>query len=120
MSEDTPVLAEVREPVLIITLDRPEAKNAANLALSKGVAAAPDRLNANDALSVGIVAGAGRTFCSDTDLKGGLKGEWPSICGRGFVGLNEARPKKPLIAAVDGYALAGGMKIADPSVRKKG
>lgn len=112
MSEETAVLTEVRGPILIITLNRPEAKNAANLALSKGVAAAIDRLDADDALSVGIITGAGGTFCSGMDLKGFLKGERPSIPGRGFAGLTEAPPKKPLIAAVDGYALAGGMEIA--------
>ncbi|MGF6306728.1 enoyl-CoA hydratase [Bradyrhizobium sp. i1.8.4] len=112
MSEEAPVLTEVRGPILIITLNRPEAKNAANLALSRGVAAAIDRLDADDALGVGIVTGAGGTFCSGMDLKGFLKGERPSIPGRGFAGLTEAPPKKPLIAAVDGYALAGGMEIA--------
>lgn len=112
MSEEAPVLTEVRGPILIITLNRPEARNAANLALSKGVAAALDRLDADDALSVGIITGAGGTFCSGMDLKGFLKGERPSIPGRGFAGLTEAPPKKPLIAAVDGFALAGGMEIA--------
>ena len=112
MSDENPVLTEVRGPVLIITLNRPEAKNAANLALSKGVAAAIDKLDADDSLTVGIITGAGSTFCSGMDLKGFLKGERPSIPGRGFAGLTEAPPKKPLIAAVDGYALAGGMEIA--------
>lgn len=114
MSEESnaPVLTEVRGPVLIITLNRPEAKNAANLALAQGVAAAIDRLDADDALTVGIITGAGGTFCSGMDLKGFLKGERPSIPGRGFAGLTEAPPKKPLIAAVDGFALAGGMEIA--------
>jgi enoyl-CoA hydratase len=112
MPEENPVLTEVRGPILIITLNRPEAKNAANLALSKGVAAALDRLDAEDALSVGIITGAGGTFCSGMDLKGFLKGERPSIPGRGFAGITEAPPKKPVIAAVDGYALAGGMEIA--------
>src|SRR5262245_19699884 len=114
MSEQStaPVLTDVRGPVLIITLNRPEAKNAANLALAQGVAAAIDRLDADDALTVGIITGAGGTFCSGMDLKGFLKGERPSIPGRGFAGLTEAPPKKPLIAAVDGFALAGGMEIA--------
>lgn len=106
------VLTEVRGPVLIITLNRPEAKNAVNPALAQGVAAAIDRLDADDALTVGIVTGAGGTFCSGMDLKAFLRGERPSIPGRGFAGLTEAPPKKPLIAAVDGYALAGGMEIA--------
>jgi enoyl-CoA hydratase len=81
MSEETnaPVLTEVRGPVLIVTLNRPEAKNAANLALAQGVAAAMDRLDPDDALTVGIITGAGGTFCSGMDLKGFLKGERPTI-----------------------------------------
>lgn len=105
------VLTEVRDGVLIITLNRPEAKNAANRALSEGVAAALDRLDAEDGLRVGIITGAGGTFCSGMDLKAFLQGEVPAVKGRGFAGLTEAPPKKPLIAAVDGYALAGGFEI---------
>jgi enoyl-CoA hydratase len=110
-TEEAPVLTEVRGNVLIVTLNRPEAKNAANLALAKGVAAAMDRLDADDSLFVGIITGAGGTFCSGMDLKGFLKGERPHVEGRGFAGLTQKPPKKPLIAAVDGYALAGGMEI---------
>jgi len=111
-AEAPAVLTEVRGPVLIITMNRPEAKNAANLALAKGVAAALDQLDSDDSLTVGILTGAGGTFCSGMDLKGFLRGESPSIPGRGFAGLTEAPPSKPLIAAVDGYALAGGMEAA--------
>lgn len=110
-TEEAPVLTEVRGNVLIVTLNRPEAKNAANLALAQGVAAAMDRLDADDSLFVGIITGAGGTFCSGMDLKGFLKGERPHVEGRGFAGLTQKPPKKPLIAAVDGYALAGGMEI---------
>jgi enoyl-CoA hydratase len=106
------VLTEVRDGVIIITLNRPEAKNAANRALAEGVAAALDRLDGEDDLRVGIITGAGGTFCSGMDLKGFLRGELPSVKGRGFAGLTEAPPKKPLIAAVDGYALAGGFEVA--------
>jgi enoyl-CoA hydratase len=105
------VLTEVRDGVIIITLNRPEAKNAANRALAEGVAAALDRLDGEDDLRVGIITGAGGTFCSGMDLKGFLRGELPSVKGRGFAGLTEAPPKKPLIAAVDGYALAGGFEV---------
>lgn len=107
-----PVLTEVRGNVLIVTLNRPEAKNAANKALAEGVAAAMDRLDSDPELRVGIITGAGGTFCSGMDLKGFLAGETPQVPGRGFAGLTEAPPKKPLIAAVDGYALAGGFEIA--------
>lgn len=113
MTDETPaVLTEVRGPILIITLNRPEAKNAANKALAEGVAAALDTLDSDPSLYVGIITGAGGTFCSGMDLKGFLRGETPSVRGRGFAGITEAPPKKPIIAAVDGYALAGGMEIA--------
>jgi enoyl-CoA hydratase len=106
------VLTEIRDGVLIVTLNRPEAKNAANKALSVQVAAAMDLLDNDDKLRVGIITGAGGTFCSGMDLKAFLTGELPFVAGRGFAGLTEAPPKKPLIAAVNGYALAGGFEIA--------
>jgi enoyl-CoA hydratase len=105
------VLTEIRDGVLIVTLNRPEAKNAANRALSEQVAAAMDQLDNTPELRVGIITGSGGTFCSGMDLKGFLSGELPMVAGRGFAGLTEAPPKKPLIAAVDGYALAGGFEI---------
>lgn len=106
------VLTEVRGNVLIITINRPEAKNAATKAVAEGIAAALDRLDAEDDLRVGVITGAGGTFCSGMDLKGFLRGESPIVAGRGFAGLTEKGPRKPLIAAVDGYALAGGMEVA--------
>ncbi len=105
------VLTEIRDGILIVTLNRPEAKNAATKLLSELVAAAMDQLDADPALRVGIITGAGGTFCSGMDLKGFLRGERPHVAGRGFAGLVEAPPTKPLIAAVDGYALAGGFEI---------
>ncbi len=105
------VLTEVRDGVLIVTLNRPEAKNAVNRAVAEGVAAAMDHLDGDDSLRVGIITGAGGTFCSGMDLKGFLRGERPHVAGRGFAGLTEAPPKKPLIAAIDGYALAGGFEV---------
>ena len=109
MSEE--LLTEVRDGVLIVTINRPEAKNAMNKAAAEGIAAAMDRLDAEDDLRVGIITGAGGTFCSGMDLKGFLRGESPSIEGRGFAGVVQAPPKKPLIAAVEGYALAGGLEL---------
>ncbi|MBC2777283.1 crotonase/enoyl-CoA hydratase family protein [Parasphingopyxis marina] len=107
-----PVLTSAENGVLTITINRPEAKNAVNKATAEGIAAALDELDGNDALTVGILTGAGGTFCSGMDLKGFLKGETPLVPGRGFGGLTEKPPAKPLIAAVDGYALAGGMELA--------
>ena len=109
MSEE--LLTEERDGILIITINRPEAKNAMNKAAAEGIAAALDRLDSDGNVRVGIITGAGGTFCSGMDLKGFLRGERPTVEGRGFGGLVEAPPKKPLIAAVDGYALAGGLEL---------
>jgi enoyl-CoA hydratase len=105
------LLVSEEDGILVMTINRPEAKNAMNKAAAEGIAAAIDRLDDEDALRVGILAGAGGTFCSGMDLKGFLRGESPSIEGRGFGGITERGPKKPLIAAVAGYALAGGMEL---------
>ncbi|MFN9377635.1 MAG: enoyl-CoA hydratase-related protein, partial [Novosphingobium sp.] len=112
MSEAPEVLTEVRDGVLIVTMNRPEAKNAMNKAQAEGISAAMDRLEAENDLRCAVLTGAGGTFCSGMDLKGFLRGERPSIEGRGFGGLTEWTPKKPVIAAVDGFALAGGMELA--------
>ena len=109
MSEE--LLTEDRDGVLIITINRPEAKNAMNKAAAEGIAAALDRLDSEDDLRVAILTGAGGTFCSGMDLKGFLRGETPTVRGRGFGGLTEKSPAKPIIAAVDGYALAGGLEL---------
>lgn len=109
MSDD--VLTEVDDGILIVTINRPEAKNAMNKAAAEGIAAAMERLDREDDLRVGILTGAGGTFCSGMDLKGFLRGESPVVEGRGFGGVVQAPPRKPLIAAVDGYALAGGLEL---------
>ena len=106
------VLTSSEDGVLIVTLNRPEARNAANRALAEGIAAAMDELDDNDELRVAILTGAGGTFCSGMDLKAFVTGEFPEVPGRGFGGLTQASPKKPLLAAVEGYALAGGLELA--------
>ncbi len=106
------VLTEVDGNVLIVTINRPDAKNAMNKAAAEGISAAMDRLDEDADLRCAVLTGAGGTFCSGMDLKGFLRGESPSVPGRGFGGLSEWTPKKPIIAAVDGYALAGGMELA--------
>ncbi len=111
MSESE-VFTAVEDGVLIVTINRPDAKNAINQAAAQGIAAAMDRLEAESDLRVAILTGAGGTFCSGMDLKAFLRGERPIVEGRGFGGLASWTPSKPLIAAVDGYALAGGMELA--------
>jgi enoyl-CoA hydratase len=106
------VLTSADNGVLTITLNRPEAKNAANRALAEGFVAAADELEGNVDLRVGILTGAGGSFCSGMDLKAFVSGETPHIPGRGFAGLTEYRASKPIIAAVEGYALAGGFEMA--------
>jgi enoyl-CoA hydratase len=106
------VLTRVEDGVLVITINRPEAKNAMTKAAAEAIAAAMDRLDAEDALRCTVLTGAGGSFCSGMDLKGFLAGELPVAGDRGFGGLTSWTPKKPVIAAVDGYALAGGMELA--------
>ena len=104
------VWVEVRGNVLVMTLSNPEARNAATLEMAEAMVAALDELDRNPALQVGVITGAGGTFCAGMDLKGFLQGKRPSLPGRGFLGLTQQPPRKPLIAAVEGYALAGGFE----------
>ncbi len=98
--------------IMTITINRPEAKNAVNKAVAVAIAAAVDELDSNDAIRVAILTGAGGSFCAGMDLKAFMSGELPLVEGRGFAGITEAPPKKPLIAAVEGFALAGGFELA--------
>ncbi len=104
------VLVDYEDGLVIITINRPAAKNAVNRAVSYGVCAAVDELDARDDLRVGILTGAGGTFCAGMDLKAFLRGEVTRVEGRGILGIAMTPPKKPLIAAVEGYALAGGFE----------
>lgn len=105
------VLVERRGAVQIITINRPEAKNAINGAVTAGIAAAVDELDADDSLFVGVLTGAGGAFSSGMDLKAFLRGESVAIEGRGLGGITETPPSKPLVAAVEGWALAGGFEL---------
>ncbi|HTA33161.1 MAG TPA: crotonase/enoyl-CoA hydratase family protein [Solirubrobacteraceae bacterium] len=107
-----PVLTERRGNVLLITLNRPEVRNAVNAALAEGVGNALEDLDADDSLSVGVLTGAGGFFSAGMDLGAFVKGESPWFGDRGFAGITQRSARKPLIAAVEGFAVAGGMEIA--------
>lgn len=111
MSE--PLLCEQHGATLILTLNRPEQRNAVDLPLAQGMAAALDRLDDDDGLSVGVITGAGKGFCAGMDLKAfAATGERPAVGDRGFAGIVRRASRKPLIAAVEGFAVAGGLEIA--------
>jgi len=109
---DSAVMTEERDGVLLVTLNRPEQRNAVNRAVAEGIAAALDRLDEDPALRVGVLTGAGKGFCAGMDLKAFVAGERPAVEGRGFAGIVQRPPDKPLIAAVEGFAVAGGFEIA--------
>ena len=112
VARDSPVLTDVTDGVLVVTINRPEARNAIDTVTAEAIGAAMDRLDGEQTLVAAVITGAGGTFCSGMDLKAFLAGEKPSTPGRGFAGIVEGPPAKPVIAAVEGYALAGGFEIA--------
>ncbi|WP_396655710.1 crotonase/enoyl-CoA hydratase family protein [Microbacterium sp.] len=107
----TDVLVERRGAVQVITINRPAVRNALNGAVARGVADATDELDRDDALRVAVLHGADGTFSAGMDLKAYLRGDTPMIDGRGLLGITESPPRKPLIAAVEGWALAGGFEV---------
>lgn len=106
------VLTERRDRILQVTLNRPDQRNAVNAAMARGIAAALDELDGDDGLSIGVITGAGKGFCSGMDLKAFVAGESPVVGDRGFAGITQRAAAKPLIAAVEGFAVAGGLEVA--------
>lgn len=102
------ILAEVRGRVLCIALNRPDARNAVNTALGQALLAAVERLDADDDLGVAVLTGSGKGFSAGMDLKAFATDGFP----RGFGEFLERGSAKPLIAAIEGFALAGGLEIA--------
>jgi enoyl-CoA hydratase/carnithine racemase len=112
MNDQPAVLSERRDRVLLITINRPDQRNAVNAAVAAGIATALDELDGDPGLSVGVVTGAGKGFCAGMDLKAFVSGERPHVEGRGFAGIVQRPAEKPLIAAVEGFAVAGGLEVA--------
>src|ERR1700685_361850 len=106
------VLTDSDGGIAVITINRPQARNAVNGEVARGIAAAVDEFDAAEDVRVIILTGAGGTFSAGMDLKGFLTGDSPVVAGRGFGGITERPPAKPMIAAVEGYALAGGFELA--------
>ena len=104
------VIVETDGALMVITINRPHVKNAIDRDVSYAVCAAVDELDARPDLRVGILTGSGGTFSSGMDLKAFVRGESPRVEGRGILGIAQTPPDKPLIAAVEGYALAGGFE----------
>ncbi len=111
-NEAPAVLTERADGVLVITLNRPEVRNAVNGALAEGVGTALDELDSDNDLRLGILTGGGGFFCAGMDLGAFVKGESPYYEGRGFAGITQRASRKPLIAAIEGFAVAGGLEIA--------
>ena len=109
---DDPVLTETRDRVLLVTINRPDQRNAINSPVAEAIAGALDELDRSDELAVGVLTGAGRGFCAGMDLKAFVAGDRPWIGDRGFAGITRRSADKPLIAAVEGFAVAGGLEVA--------
>jgi enoyl-CoA hydratase len=105
------VLTERHDGVLTITINRPRQKNAVNREVAEQLVSALDLLDSDPSLSVGVLTGAGGTFSAGMDLKAFAGGQTPILPGRGFGGLTQAVVRKPLIAAVEGWALGGGFEM---------
>lgn len=101
----------VDEHILIITLDRPEARNAFDGEMAQFMEKIMDDYEANDALWAAIIQAEGPTFCAGQDLKAAQRGDMGVTAKRGAFGFMRMPPNKPLIAAVDGQAFAGGMEM---------
>jgi enoyl-CoA hydratase len=111
-SGDAVVVTERRGAVLVVTLNRPEVRNAIDAAVTAGVAAALDELDQGPELAVAILTGAGAGFSAGMDLKAFAVSGEPVDPIRGFAGITRRGPRKPIIAAVEGFAVAGGFEVA--------
>ena len=113
MTRDHSLLVERHGPVLVLTLNRPQVRNAIDLPLAEAIAATLDELDADATLRLGVLTGAGNGFCAGMDLKHFAEtGNRPWVSDRGFAGIVRRASRKPLIAALEGFAVGGGLEIA--------
>jgi enoyl-CoA hydratase len=112
MNDQPAVLTERRERIFLITINRPDQRNAVNAAVARGIADALDELDGDAELTLGVLTGAGKGFCAGMDLKAFVTGEHPYADDRGFAGITQRASVKPLIAAIEGFAVAGGLEVA--------
>lgn len=101
------VTAEVRDRVLVVRIDREAKRNAIDPSITEGIGAALDRLDDEAELWAGVLTGTTTVFSAGTDLKAGMS----STERGGNYGIIERRREKPLIAAVEGFAVGGGMEV---------
>jgi enoyl-CoA hydratase len=112
MNDEPAVLTQRRERILLITINRPDQRNAINAAVAQGIGDALDELDDDPDLTIGVLTGAGKGFSAGMDLKAFVAGERPYVGERGFAGITRRAARKPLIAAIEGFAVAGGLEVA--------
>ena len=110
--EGSPLLREERDGLLILTVNRPHVRNAIDADLAKRIGTTLEEFDQDDRLRIAIITGAGDGFSSGMDLGAFGRGSKPSYGDRGFAGMTRRSANKPLIAAVEGYAVAGGFEMA--------
>jgi enoyl-CoA hydratase len=108
------ILSDRDQDVLIVTINRPEVRNAVDIATSTALLSAFEQYERDDRASVAVLTGAGGTFCAGADLKAMAAGQWRRLVedGPGPLGPTRLLLSKPVLAAVEGHAVAGGFELA--------